>query len=620
MITRLIKRFAPVAASGQREEVLDEALSFGRLVADLSPRFISLPPTDIDGAIDAALRHIVETLGIDRSTLTEFSSDLGYMRLTHSWAVDGMEPVATWISTTKVVPWALTRVKAGLPILFDRLDDLPLEASVDKVFWRQIGLKSHITVPLFVGGELAGALSMDCVRHERRWSQHDLGHAQVLAEIFGHALARDRAQKEVERALGFERLLADIFASLLKEPPGALDSAINAALRAIGEFLNVERVAFWTLNLHPPRLELEYRWVAEGAEAVPLTAGKGEFPWIVQRLVRGETVRFSKIGELPDEADVDKRALHALGKRALLMVPITVEEAVVAAISLAAASIERAWPDTLVPRVRLIGEMFAAMLARRRASVQMREALVEAGQHRERLAHLIRVHTVGDMSASIAHEIDQPLVAIGNYAQAARRRLAVGSAIDTDKLEKLLEKIGAQAARAGEVLQRLRSMLKKHEPRATQFDFGQLVSETVKLAEMGTHLQDVRVEVSMRPGLPPVIADEIQIHQVLLNLLRNALESMEDGAIAQRVLKIDVQCFRPSQLLVRVIDHGHGVAPGDGERVFEPFYSTKTSGLGMGLAICRAIVVAHGGQLWYSPNPDGGAMFEFTLPVATAGR
>src|SRR5207342_48152 len=126
--------------------------------------------------------------------------------------------------------------------------------------------------------------------------------------------------------------------------------------------------------------------------------------------------------------------------------------------------------EDLLPRMRLLGEMFAAMLARVRASRRLQEARVEAGQYRERLAHLVRVHTVGEMSTSIAHEINQPLVAIENYALAARRWLTSRDAIDTKTVDELLDKIGRQAARAGDVLQRLRSMLKKHEPQTIELD------------------------------------------------------------------------------------------------------------------------------------------------------
>ena len=340
---------------------------------------------------------------------------------------------------------------------------------------------------------------------------------------------------------------------------------------------------------------------------------------MLDRLLLGNTVSFARSKKLPEEARIDEQTLDRRGVRSLLLVPVIVEGVTSGALSLAAMELVRSWPEDVLPRMRLLGEMFAAMLARAHASKRLQEARVEAGEYRERLAHLVRVHTVGEMSTSIAHEINQPLVAIENYALAARRWLTSSDAIDTKTVDELLDKIARQAARAGDVLQRLRSMLKKHEPQTAELDLGRLVSETMKLVAIGGRWADPHVEVVVAPGLPPVLADEIQIQQVVLNLARNALEAMEDAGIGRPCLRLDVLHSGQSDLVVRVVDNGPGIPPEEAERIFEPFYSTKDSGLGMGLAICRTIVVAHGGALSFGPSPDGGAVFQFTLPVADVG-
>jgi len=275
--------------------------------------------------------------------------------------------------------------------------------------------------------------------------------------------------------------------------------------------------------------------------------------------------------------------------------------------------------DGIVPELhQSFGEQLrAGHLERDRLRAELMIARAETAEYRERLAHLVRVHAVGEMSASIAHEINQPLVAIENYALAARRRLADGAAVDTGKLDELLTKIGAQAARAGAVMHRLRAMMKKHEPQARPIDLGRLVSDTMKLMEMASQSLGLRVEMAIAADLPHVLADDIQIQQVLLNLARNAIEAMEAACMARKELSIVAQRAGASELLVRVTDTGPGVAPADVQHLFEAFYSTKASGLGVGLAISRAIVEAHGGRLGYVANPGGGAAFEFTLPVAT---
>jgi signal transduction histidine kinase len=265
----------------------------------------------------------------------------------------------------------------------------------------------------------------------------------------------------------------------------------------------------------------------------------------------------------------------------------------------------------------LIAGLLFERQARKRAAEQAGKAKIETGRYRENLAHLVRVHTVGEMSTAIAHEVNQPLVAIKNYALAARRRLA--GVVDAAKVEELLDKIGAQASRAGDVLQSLRAMAKKHESEATKVEVGRLVANTLKLVELESRNGNIRLETSISPNLPPVFVDGIQIQQVVLNLTRNAIEAIEEAGIAGSVIKVGVVGTAEDEIVVSVADCGPGIAPDDAEHIFDPFYSTKGGGLGVGLSISRAIVEAHGGRLSLAPNEGGGCVFQFTLPVAKGG-
>src|SRR6266536_2848851 len=595
---------------------VEESLRFERLLVELSAGFINLSADQIDAAVENGLRRIVETLGIDRSTLSRVSAETGHFRSTHSWALSGLAPVPA-TTTSYSFPWVLATMRAGKPIVFSRLDELPPEAHADRRSYEQIGLRSHVALPVLVAGELLAVLGFGTLRRERTWSDELVDRLRRVADIFANVLARKRAQEDINRALGFERLLADISASLLRGPAGDLDNAIAKALQSSGEFLDVDRVVLWNLSGDRERYELVHHWIAYGAFGVPAAiASKGPAAGIFERVSRGEVVKLSSIDDLPREADADKKMLRGLGTQALLIVPLVMDGVTGGALSLASVRGTHAWPDALIPRVRLVGEVFASVLARQRSAKQIGDARVETAQYRERLAHLVRVHTVGEMSAAIAHEINQPLVAIENYAQAARRRLASGGAVDGAKLEELLDKICGQAARAGEVLKQLRSIVKKHESHAVECDLGKLVADTVKLAELESRLSETRVEVVVEPHLPAVLADEVQIQQVVLNLTRNAVEATGEAGIEDRTLAVEVASCGESELVVRVVDRGPGVEADEAERIFEPFYSTKGTGLGIGLGICRAIVEAHGGRLSHVPNPGGGAIFQFTLPIA----
>jgi C4-dicarboxylate-specific signal transduction histidine kinase len=267
----------------------------------------------------------------------------------------------------------------------------------------------------------------------------------------------------------------------------------------------------------------------------------------------------------------------------------------------------------------LIAGLLIERERRRLATEQAGKAKIESGQYRESLAHLARVHTVGEMSAAIAHEINQPLAAIKNYAMAASRRLAGWNAVDASKVKELLDKIEEQASRAGDVMHSLRAMMKKHQPEPTRIQAGRLVADALKLVDMEGRTGDIRVESVIAPDLPPIFVDGIQIQQVVLNLTRNAIEAME-GAKGVGSIKVGVQGAGEKEITVSVADCGPGISPEDAEHIFVPFYSTKTPGLGVGLSISRAIVEAHGGHLSLTPNAGGGCVFAFTLPVANEGN
>jgi PAS domain S-box-containing protein len=230
------------------------------------------------------------------------------------------------------------------------------------------------------------------------------------------------------------------------------------------------------------------------------------------------------------------------------------------------------------------------------------------------LAHVTRVTTMGELTASIAHEINQPLSAIVNNANACRRLLAVPSP-DLDEVRQAVTDIADLGTRAGEVISRIRTFMKKAIPMKTPVDLNQVIAEVLALipAEMATHKIVVVTELS--PGLPPVLGDRIQLQQVLLNLIMNGIESMTSRSNRPRVLLIRSHTQESGHVLVAVQDSGTGLDAKAMSHIFDTFFTTKSAGMGMGLAISRSIVEAHGGRLWPVPDASEGAIFNLTLPV-----
>jgi two-component system sensor kinase FixL len=218
------------------------------------------------------------------------------------------------------------------------------------------------------------------------------------------------------------------------------------------------------------------------------------------------------------------------------------------------------------------------------------------------LSHVSRVSEMGQMASALAHEINQPLAAASNYLNAARRLRDRGEPGDAARLGEAIDRAAAQVTRAAQILSRLRGFIKKAEPEQQAENIGTLIEEASAIALVGARERGVAVHLQAATGLPSVFVDKIQIQQVIVNLMRNAVEASPSPAAGR--------------IVVRVVDTGPGLAPQVAERLFQPFVTTKAQGMGVGLSICRSIVEGHGGELVAEPNPSGGTIFSFDLPVA----
>ena len=237
----------------------------------------------------------------------------------------------------------------------------------------------------------------------------------------------------------------------------------------------------------------------------------------------------------------------------------------------------------------------------------------QARQDRERLAQMARFHTLGEMAAGIAHEVNQPLTAISNYARAGRRLLESGRA-DPGEIEVALDKVSAQALRAGEVIRGLREFVRRRQSRAEYVDLDALVRDAVALALTDAHFLSVGVETDLAAGSARVHVDPVQIQQVILNLVRNAIEALDPASPGAPVV-VRTLGNGDGFVEVAVEDRGVGIPEAARSRLFDPFFTSKESGLGMGLAISRSIVTSHGGRIWWTSG-EGGTTFHFTLPTA----
>jgi PAS domain S-box-containing protein len=246
---------------------------------------------------------------------------------------------------------------------------------------------------------------------------------------------------------------------------------------------------------------------------------------------------------------------------------------------------------------------------------EQKQAEETSRKQQERLQLVSRLITVGEMASTLAHELNQPLASIVNFNMGCVRRIRSGSWNAPDLLG-ALEQASAQAERAGQIIQRIRDMVAKREPTRTALDVNAVIRELAHLVEMDAAKKGVRVVLDLAPRLPPVRADRVMIEQVILNLVKNAVEAMEQSDPEQRQVTVRSSLNGGEAVEIALSDRGIGVPQELCDGQFTPFFTTKRDGMGLGLSICRSIVEFHDGRLTADRNPHGGSTFRFTLPMA----
>lgn len=473
-------------------------------------------------------------------------------------------------------------------------------------------------------------------------------------------------ERRLDEQLRFEQLLSDMALALTNCPLTRMDTEIERWLRHIADFLRMEagfiaqlsedRKLLSSINVADFGKSRRYTlmpiskvpWLMEilRQREVTVLTSRSAHPasmsldaydqlWFFMRRGIMESLNFKSVRVRPfrppqnsESHTVDQSVpLHARTRaelargeislfRSLVLIPLFVADTELGILAAGSHS-EHNWSDALTQRFRLIGAILSAALERKRKELALSHAEAEKAGHREMLAHIGRVHILGEMATSIAHELNQPLAAISNYAAAALSWLQNG-ARDNDRLAELLTKINEQSLRAGSVLHKLRTLIKKSSAEARICDINEVIRDIATLMEIDARIQGCSIEMRLTPSLPMVRIDPIQIQQVILNLVRNGLDAIQQCRRQPQPAILIATTEENGRIKISVADSGIGISKAEPAQIFQPFYSTKNSGMGMGLSICQKIINAHDGNIAFSDNPGGGTVFYFYLPASRA--
>jgi signal transduction histidine kinase/ABC-type uncharacterized transport system substrate-binding protein len=435
----------------------------------------------------------------------------------------------------------------------------------------------------------------------------------LIVVLLTSRFERRRAQETLAAELGFETLISDILAGQLTRGAEVAAAGTEDALARIGEHLDVDRVALAERDADNKTIDVVHVWVRPGISGIPRTIGWSAFPWMTSEMAAGRPIRVSSQHPLPAHATADRQGMAHYNTRSVLGVPLIVEDKIVGIFSCSTVRGEREWPDSLLDRMRLLADVFASELARRQAELAARQTEERFERQRQELTHALRVHTLGELGASLAHEINQPLAAILLNARTLRGMLAPDQ--DSNVVDEVLSDIAADATRAGEIITRLRALSRKEQLVESGLDLDALIDEVVALVHQDFVRRRIAVSRMRARGSAAVKGDRIQLQQVFLNLLMNASEALEANAPGQREVTVTTSHAAPGVLEVAVRDNGVGAKGIDTEQIFERFVTTKSTGLGMGLAISRSIATSHRGRIHARVNPDQGLTVYVQLPA-----
>jgi len=532
---------------------LGERFRFEKLLSEFSRAFVQVTSERMNAVCHEWLQRLGTFLGVECVRLFQVVEQETDIVLVSEWREPGYG-LSPPLMARRDFPWTCERIFAHGAVAISDIAMLPPAAAVDRASFEANGYKAVLVLPLLAGERLIGALAFVSFA-ERAWPDESISNLRLLSEVLANALARRRIDDALMRSEVMKSAILDSLASGV------------AVIDADGYLLNVN--THWTRLAEESRI-MPYAPIREGDQILDV---------------------------FPSDAVAGVKAVLTRARARFTNEYVTVGSGGTKWWLLAVSRLNRAEGGAVVTLADI---------------TEQRRAEIEAQQVRQELAHVSRVSTMGELTASLAHQLNQPLTGVVINAQAARR-IIDRVPLDYDELRETMIDILADARRASEVIQRVRGLLRRGEFEMTPVDLQSIITDVANLVSSDALIRNITISLDLDPQSIMVRGDRVQLQQVVLNLLVNAMEAI-GKTHAERMVRVSCRRTERGDARVIVHDSGVGLAEGAEGRVFDPFYTTKPNGMGMGLSIAQSIVEVHGGSI-KARNAAQGTIVEFMLPL-----
>jgi signal transduction histidine kinase len=419
-----------------------------------------------------------------------------------------------------------------------------------------------------------------------------------------------RERREVER---FESLVGELSADMARAPADAVDREIESWLGKICQALDLDRCNIFERDAPSESVRIAHSWHRATIAPFPRNFDPQKFLQVTTEWVMaGNQLVAERPSDVPPELVDLRRFMDRYGPKSGALIPMWAGDRVIGCATFGKFRSIREWPAELVDRLALAVRLFGSAIERKQSVTAIRAVRTE-------LRVASRRNVMSELVASLSHEINQPLAAILSNLGGVARLLTQGNPQPATALEAVNSAI-EDTKRTAEVVRRIRFMFKKHPEHKTAIRIGALIDKVVKLIAGEATVRRISVQIDVSPSVQRVVGDNIQLQQCVLNLLMNAFDAMAQSRSDRREVTIGVAQEKAGWVGISIRDRGAGIDPAVANRLFEPFVTTKSEGMGLGLLVTRSIVESHGGKIWATPNPEGGTTFTFTLPVAERKR